>query len=69
MDGDTPFHNLNHKEFYLKKDGGEDEDEDGYAKETREILVKFPRLLVLEEGHTTWNEHNLVWKALKKVEI
>uniref|UniRef100_K4CMI9 Uncharacterized protein n=1 Tax=Solanum lycopersicum TaxID=4081 RepID=K4CMI9_SOLLC len=69
MDGDIPFHNLNHKDFSLKKDGGEDEDEDGYAKETRKILLKFPRLLVLEEGHTTRNEHNLVWKALKKVEI
>ncbi|WMV43461.1 hypothetical protein MTR67_036846 [Solanum verrucosum] len=44
------------------------EDGEGYAKELREILLKFPDLLVLEEGHTARNEHSLVWKALKKVE-
>ncbi|KAH0645055.1 hypothetical protein KY284_032939 [Solanum tuberosum] len=43
------------------------EDREGYAKESREILLKFPGLLFLEEGHTARNEHNLVWKALKKV--
>ncbi|KAG5592708.1 hypothetical protein H5410_043222 [Solanum commersonii] len=41
------------------------EDGEGYAKELREILLKFPDLLVLEEGHTARNEHSLVWKALK----
>ncbi|CAN4127739.1 unnamed protein product [Withania somnifera] len=44
------------------------ENGEGYAKETREILLKFPGLLVLEEGHTARNEHSLVWKALQKVE-
>ena len=44
------------------------EDGEGYNKELREILLKFPSLLVLEEGHTARNEHSLVWKALKKVE-
>uniref|UniRef100_A0A3Q7INE8 Helicase ATP-binding domain-containing protein n=1 Tax=Solanum lycopersicum TaxID=4081 RepID=A0A3Q7INE8_SOLLC len=44
------------------------EDVEGYNKELREILLKFPSLLVLEEGHTARNEHSLVWKALKKVE-
>ncbi|KAM3322223.1 SNF2 domain-containing protein CLASSY 4-like [Capsicum chacoense] len=44
--------------------------EDGghYTKETREILLRLPRLLVLEEGHTARNEQSLVWKALNKVE-
>ncbi|WMV10636.1 hypothetical protein MTR67_004021 [Solanum verrucosum] len=41
---------------------------DGYAKPIREILLKYPGLLVLEEGHTARNEQSLVWKALKKVE-
>uniref|UniRef100_M1DGU3 Chromatin remodeling complex subunit n=1 Tax=Solanum tuberosum TaxID=4113 RepID=M1DGU3_SOLTU len=44
------------------------EDGEGYDKETREILLKFPGLLVLEEGHNGWNEQSLVWKALRKVE-
>ncbi|KAH0708913.1 hypothetical protein KY290_010430 [Solanum tuberosum] len=44
------------------------EDGEGYAKETREILLKFPGLLVLEEGQNGWNEQSLVWKALRKVE-
>ncbi|PHU22878.1 hypothetical protein BC332_07985 [Capsicum chinense] len=44
------------------------EDGDSYAKEIREILLKLPGLLVLEEGHTAWNEQSLVWKALNKVE-
>ncbi|MCD7460894.1 hypothetical protein HAX54_044696 [Datura stramonium] len=44
------------------------EDGDGYAKEIREILLKLPGLLVLEEGHTARNEQSLVWKALNKVE-
>uniref|UniRef100_A0A3Q7IIH4 SNF2 N-terminal domain-containing protein n=1 Tax=Solanum lycopersicum TaxID=4081 RepID=A0A3Q7IIH4_SOLLC len=44
------------------------EDGDGYNKELREILLKFPSLLVCKEGHTAQNENNLVWKALKKVE-
>nr|XP_004246174.1 SNF2 domain-containing protein CLASSY 3-like [Solanum lycopersicum] len=44
------------------------EDGESYNKELREILLKFPSLLVLEEGHTARNEHSLVWKALKKVE-
>ncbi|XP_055823158.1 SNF2 domain-containing protein CLASSY 4-like [Solanum dulcamara] len=44
------------------------DDGDGYAKEIREILLKLPGLLVLEEGHTARNEQSLVWKALKKVE-
>ncbi|KAG5572511.1 hypothetical protein H5410_062277 [Solanum commersonii] len=44
------------------------EDGEGYAKETREILLKFPGLLVLEEGQNGWNEKSLVWKALRKVE-
>ncbi|XP_059277688.1 SNF2 domain-containing protein CLASSY 4-like [Lycium ferocissimum] len=39
-----------------------------YAKEIREILLKLPGLLVLEEGHTARNEQSLVWKALNKVE-
>ncbi|XP_049390862.1 SNF2 domain-containing protein CLASSY 4-like [Solanum stenotomum] len=43
-------------------------DGDGYAKEIREILLKLPGLLILEEGHTARNEQSLVWKALKKVE-
>ncbi|MCD9638238.1 hypothetical protein HAX54_022087 [Datura stramonium] len=44
------------------------EDGEGYAKEIREILLKLPGLLVLEEGHTARNEQSLVWKALNKVE-
>ncbi|KAM3340669.1 hypothetical protein P3S68_028303 [Capsicum galapagoense] len=44
------------------------EDGDSYAKEIREILLKLPGLLVLEEGHTAQNEQSLVWKALNKVE-
>uniref|UniRef100_M1B5D9 ATP-dependent helicase n=1 Tax=Solanum tuberosum TaxID=4113 RepID=M1B5D9_SOLTU len=44
------------------------EDGEGYAKETREILLKSPGLLVLEEGLNGWNEQSLVWKALRKVE-
>ncbi|CAN4080798.1 unnamed protein product [Withania somnifera] len=44
------------------------EDGDGYAKEIREMLLKFPGLLILEEGHTARNEQSLVWKALNKVE-
>ncbi|KAH0645779.1 hypothetical protein KY290_034581 [Solanum tuberosum] len=44
------------------------EDGDGNAKGIREMLLKLPGLLVLEEGHTARNEHSLVWKALKKVE-
>ncbi|CAN4078111.1 unnamed protein product [Withania somnifera] len=44
------------------------DDGDGYAKEIREILLKLPGLLVLEEGHTARNEQSLVWKALNKVE-
>ncbi|KAK4364511.1 hypothetical protein RND71_015869 [Anisodus tanguticus] len=45
--------------------------EDGnsaYAKEIREILLKLPGLLVLEEGHTARNDQSLLWKALNKVE-
>ncbi|KAG5572502.1 hypothetical protein H5410_062268 [Solanum commersonii] len=42
------------------------EDGEGYDKETREMLVKFPGLLVLGEGHNGWNEQSLVWKALRK---
>uniref|UniRef100_A0A3Q7IIT8 Helicase C-terminal domain-containing protein n=1 Tax=Solanum lycopersicum TaxID=4081 RepID=A0A3Q7IIT8_SOLLC len=45
------------------------EDGKGYKKALREILLKFPRLLVYEEGQTSRNENNLVWKALRKVEI
>ncbi|XP_055815221.1 SNF2 domain-containing protein CLASSY 4-like [Solanum dulcamara] len=41
---------------------------DGYAKEIREILLKLPGLLVLEEGHTARNEQSLMWQALNKVE-
>ncbi|PHU29520.1 hypothetical protein BC332_01613 [Capsicum chinense] len=37
-------------------------------RKRREILLKFPVLLVLEEGHTARNEQSLVWKALKEVE-
>ncbi|XP_015085900.1 SNF2 domain-containing protein CLASSY 4-like [Solanum pennellii] len=44
------------------------DDGDSYAKPIREILLKYPGLLVLEEGHTARNEQSLVWKALKKVE-
>ncbi|XP_055815128.1 SNF2 domain-containing protein CLASSY 4-like [Solanum dulcamara] len=44
------------------------DDGDSYAKQIREILLKLPGLLVLEEGHTARNEQSLVWKALKKVE-
>ncbi|KAL3348371.1 hypothetical protein AABB24_021834 [Solanum stoloniferum] len=44
------------------------DDGDGYTKPIREILLKYPGLLVLEEGHTARNEQSLVWKALKKVE-
>ncbi|XP_069150933.1 SNF2 domain-containing protein CLASSY 3-like [Solanum lycopersicum] len=44
------------------------DDGDGYAKPIREILLKYPGFLVLEEGHTARNEQSLVWKALKKVE-
>ncbi|PHT58900.1 hypothetical protein CQW23_01263 [Capsicum baccatum] len=50
----------------LTRDDGK---RNSYAKETREILLKFPGLLVLEEGHTARNEQSLVWKALKEVEI
>ncbi|KAK4729996.1 hypothetical protein R3W88_022984 [Solanum pinnatisectum] len=35
------------------------ENGEGYAKEIREILLKFPGLLFLEGGHTARNEHNL----------
>ena len=45
------------------------EDGEAYNKEIREILLKFPSLVVCKEGHTARNENNLVWKALKKVEI
>ena len=44
------------------------EDGEGYNKELKEILLKFPSLLVFKEGHTARNENNLVWKALEKVE-
>ncbi|PHT92877.1 hypothetical protein T459_00759 [Capsicum annuum] len=44
------------------------EDGEGYTKESREILLKFPGLLVLEEGHTVRNKQSLVWKSLNKVE-
>ncbi|MCD7468299.1 hypothetical protein HAX54_006351 [Datura stramonium] len=44
------------------------EDGDGYTKEIREILIKLPGLLILEEGHTARNEQSLVSKALNKVE-
>ncbi|KAH0765424.1 hypothetical protein KY285_001295 [Solanum tuberosum] len=44
------------------------EDGDGYAKEIREILLKLPGLLVLEEGHTARNDQSLMWQALNKVE-
>ncbi|WMV09692.1 hypothetical protein MTR67_003077 [Solanum verrucosum] len=44
------------------------EDGDGYAKETREILLKFPSLLVLDEGHTARNQHRFVWNTLQKIE-
>ncbi|KAG5632484.1 hypothetical protein H5410_004201 [Solanum commersonii] len=43
-------------------------DGDGYAKETREILLKFPSLLVLDEGHTARNQHRFVWNTLQKIE-
>ncbi|PHT58898.1 hypothetical protein CQW23_01261 [Capsicum baccatum] len=46
----------------------EDGKKNSYAKETREILLKFPGLLVLKEGNTARNEQRLVWKALKEVE-
>ena len=45
------------------------EDGEVNAKVIREILLKSPGLLVLEEGHTARNENSRVWKALKKVEI
>ncbi|CAH9101370.1 unnamed protein product [Cuscuta epithymum] len=41
----------------------EEEDE-----KMRKILLKFPGLLVLDEGHTPRNEESLVWKALSRVE-
>uniref|UniRef100_K4AVF4 SNF2 N-terminal domain-containing protein n=1 Tax=Solanum lycopersicum TaxID=4081 RepID=K4AVF4_SOLLC len=44
------------------------DDGNDYAKLIREILLKYPGLLVLKEGNTAWNEQSLVWKALKKVE-
>uniref|UniRef100_A0A3Q7HUA7 Helicase ATP-binding domain-containing protein n=1 Tax=Solanum lycopersicum TaxID=4081 RepID=A0A3Q7HUA7_SOLLC len=44
------------------------EDGEVNAKVIREILLKSPGLLVLEEGHTARNENSRVWKALKKVE-
>ncbi|TMW81152.1 hypothetical protein EJD97_011544 [Solanum chilense] len=44
------------------------EDGEGYNKELKEILLKFPSQLVFKEGHTARNENNLVWKALEKVE-
>lgn len=34
----------------------------------RELLLKYPGLLVLDEGHTPRNDHSLIWKALTKVE-
>uniref|UniRef100_A0A3Q7III4 SNF2 N-terminal domain-containing protein n=1 Tax=Solanum lycopersicum TaxID=4081 RepID=A0A3Q7III4_SOLLC len=36
------------------------EDGEGYNKELKEILLKFPSLLVFKEGHTARNENNLV---------
>ena len=45
------------------------EDGEGYNKELKEILLKFPSLLVFKEGHTARNENNLVWKPLHKAEI
>ncbi|KAK4737556.1 hypothetical protein R3W88_001253 [Solanum pinnatisectum] len=44
------------------------EDGDGCAKQTREILLKFPGLLVLDEGHTARNQHRFVWNTLQKIE-
>ncbi|KAK6803482.1 hypothetical protein RDI58_001266 [Solanum bulbocastanum] len=44
------------------------EDGDGYAKETREILLKFPGLLVLDEGYTARNQHKFLWTTLQKIE-
>ncbi|XP_004245838.3 SNF2 domain-containing protein CLASSY 3-like [Solanum lycopersicum] len=44
------------------------EDGDSYATEIKEILLKLPGLLVLEEGHTARNDQSLVWKALNKIE-
>ncbi|CAH9120109.1 unnamed protein product [Cuscuta europaea] len=41
----------------------EEEDE-----KMRKILLKFPGLLVLDEGHTPRNEESLMWKALSRVE-
>ncbi|KAK3428893.1 SNF2 domain-containing protein CLASSY 4 [Eucalyptus grandis] len=36
--------------------------------EQRKILLEFPGLLVLDEGHTPRNDQSLIWKALCKVE-
>ncbi|KAH0642312.1 hypothetical protein KY285_033182 [Solanum tuberosum] len=44
------------------------DDGDGNAKEIREILLKLPGLLVLEEGHIVRNEKSLLWQALRNVE-
>ena len=43
------------------------EDVDVNDKVIREMLLKLPGVLVLEEGHTARNENIRVCKALKKV--
>uniref|UniRef100_A0A3Q7HM83 SNF2 N-terminal domain-containing protein n=1 Tax=Solanum lycopersicum TaxID=4081 RepID=A0A3Q7HM83_SOLLC len=44
------------------------EDLEVNAKMIREMLLKLPGVLVLEEWHAARNENSRVWKALKKVE-
>ncbi|KAK9273366.1 hypothetical protein L1049_018175 [Liquidambar formosana] len=37
-------------------------------EETRKILLEFPGLLVLDEGHTPRNQRSRIWKALTKIQ-
>ncbi|XP_019155908.1 PREDICTED: SNF2 domain-containing protein CLASSY 3-like [Ipomoea nil] len=45
----------------LAGEGAEDE-------KVRRILLKYPGILVLDEGHTPRNDDSLMWRALSKVE-
>lgn len=49
--------------LFEKLAGGSAEDD-----KMRRILLKYPGLLVLDEGHTPRNDESLMWRALSKVE-
>ncbi|KAI3445163.1 hypothetical protein Pfo_001828 [Paulownia fortunei] len=40
---------------------------EGLKEQIRKLLLEYPGLLVLDEGHTPRNDQSLIWKALTKV--